>query len=103
MSLKVWCQTDVGLRRENNQDFVLFDEKLGLYVVADGMGGHRGGEVASKMAAETVVECVRKSLQEKGNRRVNPRLVLTQAYEEASRRIFETSQEPNGELEGMGT
>lgn len=103
MALSVWCQTDVGLRRENNQDFVLFDEQLGLYVVADGMGGHRGGEVASRMASETVLEVVRENLNNAGNRRFNPRLLLTQAYEEASRRIFSASREPNSQLEGMGT
>jgi serine/threonine protein phosphatase PrpC len=103
MALSVWCQTDVGLRRENNQDFVLFDEEIGLYIVADGMGGHRGGEVASRMAAETLLEVIRKQVKESGNRRVNPRMVLTQAYEEASKRIYETSQEPGTDLEGMGT
>lgn len=100
MKLEVWCQTDVGLRRENNQDFVLFDEGLGLYVVADGMGGHRGGEVASRMAAETVLEVVRKALRESGSRRANPRVLLNQAYEQASHKIFKAS---HGELEGMGT
>jgi len=103
MNLKVWCQTDVGLRRENNQDFFLFDEELGLFIVADGMGGHRGGEVASKMAAETVMELMRKSIKENGSRRMNPRLALTHAYEHASRRIYEASQEPKADLEGMGT
>lgn len=103
LKLSVWCQTDVGLRRENNQDFFLFDETLGLYVVADGMGGHRGGEVASRMAAEVVLEVVRKALQDGGSRRINPRLALSNAYEEASRRIYDSSQEPNSDLHGMGT
>lgn len=103
MNPKVWCQTDVGLRRENNQDFFLFDEALGLYVVADGMGGHRGGEVASRMAAETVLEVVRKQITDNRGRRLNPRVVLTEAYEEASRRVFDKSREPKSDLEGMGT
>ena len=59
MTLQAWCQTDVGLRRDNNQDSFLIDESLGLYLVADGMGGHRGGEVASKLAVETFRdECI---------------------------------------------
>ncbi len=103
MNPKVWCQTDVGLRRENNQDFFLFDEAIGLYVVADGMGGHRGGEVASRMAAETMLEVVKTAMRDSGSRRINPRVLLTQAYEEACRRVYDKSREPNSELEGMGT
>lgn len=49
-----WSQTDVGATRDHNEDCLLVDEELGLYVVADGMGGHAAGEVASKMAVETV-------------------------------------------------
>lgn len=103
MALNVWCQTDVGLKRENNQDFVLFDEEVGLYIVADGMGGHRGGEVASKMAAETLLAVVRAEVKGGGTRRPNPRIVLAKGFEEASRRIYEKSKENNGELAGMGT
>jgi protein phosphatase len=47
-------RTDVGLQREHNEDsFVLLDQH-GLFVVADGMGGHRSGDVASKLATETI-------------------------------------------------
>jgi serine/threonine protein phosphatase PrpC len=101
--MKAWCQTDVGLRRENNQDYFLVEEDLGLFIVADGMGGHRGGEVASRLAAETVRDIVRKSAQEGGSRKVNPRVLLVQAYEEASKRIFDASQQPGTDLAGMGT
>ena len=54
-----FAATDRGLRRENNEDAYLIDAGLGLYVVADGMGGARGGEVASQMA----VRCMRDALQ----------------------------------------
>lgn len=104
MKLRAWCQTDVGLRRESNQDFVLFDEDLGLYLLADGMGGHRGGEVASRMAVETVHASIRRDLRDGGNRKFNPRMALVKAYEEASRRIYDSSHGPDSaDLHGMGT
>lgn len=46
--------TDVGRRREANEDRILLDDGLGLYLVADGMGGHQAGEVASDLAVSTV-------------------------------------------------
>jgi PPM family protein phosphatase len=103
MKLRAWCQTDVGLRRQTNQDFVLLDEALGVFILADGMGGHQGGEVASRMAAETALDVIRKTLQESGSRKIHPRMLLVHAYEQASRRVFDTSQEPSSNLAGMGT
>ena len=46
--------TDVGQRRKLNEDAFLIDDDLGLYVVADGMGGHAAGEIASQQAVDTV-------------------------------------------------
>lgn len=103
MTFEVWGQTDVGLRRERNEDTFLFDEACQLYMVADGMGGHRGGEVASKIAVETVREVVAEASKSRGNRQFNPRLLLAEAYEEASRRIYDASQEDHAKLQGMGT
>lgn len=52
--------TDVGQKREANEDSFLCDDELGLWVVADGMGGHAAGEVASREAVDTIHGVVRR-------------------------------------------
>jgi len=52
--LRSWARTDVGRKRKHNEDSFLVDEGLGLYVVADGMGGHAAGEVASAQAVSSI-------------------------------------------------
>lgn len=51
--------TDVGCQRDHNEDFFLVDDTIGLYVVADGMGGHAAGEEASAIASRTVQEVLK--------------------------------------------
>jgi protein phosphatase len=59
MSLRGAARTDVGLRRRANEDTFALVPELGLYLVADGMGGHTAGQVASELAAEAAVRAVR--------------------------------------------
>jgi protein phosphatase len=88
--------SDPGCVRNNNEDYFLILPALGLYLVADGMGGAQAGEHASKLAAETVRELVADA-----DGKVDPR-VLVSAFEEANRRVIDmASKDPT--MEGMGT
>jgi serine/threonine protein phosphatase PrpC len=100
MRFEVWAQTDVGLKRDINQDAILVDHDLHLYIVADGMGGHKGGEVASALAVEAVREVI---ARRSSDPKISARKVLNEAYREASSRIHHKSTVENPELMGMGT
>ncbi|MCX7017366.1 MAG: Stp1/IreP family PP2C-type Ser/Thr phosphatase [Candidatus Sumerlaeota bacterium] len=50
--------TDMGLKRSRNEDFFTCNDELGLYIVADGMGGHAAGEIASSTAVSSIVEFI---------------------------------------------
>jgi len=91
----------VGLKREVNQDTILVDSELNLFIVADGMGGHKGGEVASALATETAQEVIRNCFQSKSH--FEPKEVIQQAYQVASACIHEKGTNENPELMGMGT
>lgn len=54
--------THPGLVRQNNEDFILTDDKLGIYLLADGIGGHNAGEVASALAVETAYAVLRSNI-----------------------------------------
>ena len=110
MKFSFGARSDVGLARQYNEDSYLVDEELGLFVVADGMGGTKGGEVASRMACDEIHRYVlkHKSVLERfssGVRREATKEVmdvLDSAIQKACSRVFETAQE-NAELGGMGT
>lgn len=59
MVIAVGAKTDVGLKRSHNEDDLCVDPDLGLYIVCDGMGGRNAGEVASRLAVETIQKYLR--------------------------------------------
>ena len=102
--------TEAGVVRKNNEDRFIVDEQVNLFVVADGMGGHRAGEVASLLAVESIGAFIRRSagdvdftwpfgidaaLSLDGNR-------LRTAVHLANRRIFQAA-ETTEDYSGMGT
>ena len=64
MKIENFGMSDVGCKREKNEDSFFVSDALGLYMVADGMGGHVGGEFASKLAVKTVEQIVTQLTQD---------------------------------------
>jgi serine/threonine protein phosphatase PrpC/CRP-like cAMP-binding protein len=111
MEIKFFAATDVGRQRDHNEDNYLIDPKLHLFVVADGMGGHAAGEVASQIAVHTVCRAVRDNADVIERHRDAPDsaaarqeilAVLEHAMQTATAEIFRHAQEDN-EKRGMGT
>ena len=99
--MKVFSITDVGKVRKMNQDYVFAtDEPQGtlpnLLVVAEGMGGHKAGDFASKFTVETLKEEIKHSLKE------GPKEVLLDAVQVVNKKLIETA-EKDIKLDGMGT
>ncbi len=109
MEIKHWAATDVGRKRSHNEDNFLIDKNLNLFVVADGMGGHASGEIASALAVHTIRDVVfgeRDLLNQDDDFDATAQMelctLLEFAVHSASARIFhKAQQEP--EKRGMGT
>lgn len=99
--------TDVGRIRQTNQDAFTVDLNNQLFVVADGMGGHAGGEVASRICVQEIASYLHsheRMFRDSQARHPDPRLgsLLAEAINHASMRIYEKAlEEPD--LKGMGT
>src|SRR5436189_6264554 len=109
MRLLAWAATDVGRKRERNEDSYLMKAELGLFAVADGMGGHAGGARASRMAVTILDEELRRHPEAfaptssfNPDEDPPPTLAMRVATRAAGARIFDFAQRSPG-LAGMGT
>jgi len=100
--------TDIGRKRENNEDLFYNDDQLGIYIVADGMGGHRAGEVASSTVVSSIkdyMEAFHTSsvAQEEGENIMSPAATaVCHSVELANRVVYQLSQD-QGSFKGMGS
>ena len=99
--MNTFSMTDIGRKREVNQDYVFAtDETIGnlpnLLVVADGMGGHRAGDFASRFTVEVLAEEVQNCKE------THPETILGNSIQAANERLLEEAEKDN-RLEGMGT
>lgn len=100
----------VGMRRDHNEDALLINPDLDLYIVADGMGGHNSGEIASRMATETIDNFFRATLNDDeitwpynyDTRLSDTENRLKTAIRLANARIYDLSRR-NALYQGMGT
>ena len=92
--------TDPGCVRTNNEDYFISDPGLGIFILADGMGGAKAGEHASRISAEELYEylhrCVRSSIEEDGSK------ALQDGFLQANLAVLHAAKQ-DPELDGMGT
>ena len=101
--------TDTGRVRDHNEDAVGNNQSLGLAVLADGMGGHRGGEVASAITVSTVLDTLAEKLKDVKHREIDETnatslesMAVNDAIAQANANVFASSKE-NAHYRGMGT
>ena len=108
MRLQGIGKSDVGMRREGNEDAFLINESLGVYIVCDGMGGHAAGEVASATTTRVIGDYllehqdIIKSFEDTPQKRKQVIELLKSAVLLACKTVFDMAQEDTGK-KGMGT
>lgn len=103
--MQIFAKTDIGQERKVNEDYYFISEansKIKLYIIADGMGGYNAGEVASKMATESVKEYIYKHFEKSKESRESIVDMLNEAIKYANETIYKKSKSEK-DLEGMGT
>lgn len=103
--MKVFAKSDIGRAREMNQDAYYASQPsdtVGLYIVADGMGGYNGGEVASALAVTATKNYIESNFAEVEHTKEKLQELVKNAIEYANMLVYEKSKEVQ-ELDGMGT
>ena len=103
--IKAYAKSDIGKVREINQDsFYISDslDQVQLYMLADGMGGYNGGEIASKLAIQSAKSYIENNFKDVQKDRESIIQLVGSSMEYANMVVYEKSKE-NKELEGMGT
>lgn len=103
--MKVFAKSDVGKARDMNQDYYYIsgpEEQIKLFILADGMGGYNGGEIASSLATTSVKNYITNNFYKIEHDKESILNLIKNAIEYANMIVYEKSKE-NKELEGMGT
>ena len=103
--IKAYAKTDIGKMREMNQDYYYISDSLSdvqLYILADGMGGYKGGEIASKLATTYAKNYIENNFAQTPKDKESLIQLVGSSMEYANMIVYEKSKEDK-ELEGMGT
>lgn len=103
--VKAYAKSDVGKMRDMNQDYFYISDSLSnvqLYILADGMGGYKGGEIASQLATNYAKSYIENNFEQTPKDRDSLIQLVGSSMEYANMLVYEKSKE-NKELEGMGT
>ena len=101
----VFAKSDIGKARELNQDYYYISQETDepkIYILADGMGGYKGGEIASKLATDSVRKYIQSNFDSTNKEKEEILKLIKSAVEYANMVVYEKSKEVP-ELEGMGT
>lgn len=103
--MKAYAKSDLGKARELNEDAYFIsadDSEVKIYLLADGMGGYNGGEIASKLAIESARKYITSNFEKISHDKDAIQDLIKSSMEYANMIVYEKSQE-NKELQGMGT
>jgi len=103
--MRAFAKTDVGKAREINEDYYYIsnpEDDLKVYILADGMGGYNGGEIASRLATTTALSYIKNNFETVPKEKEEILKLVKSAMEYANMVVYEKATS-NKELEGMGT